>query len=125
MKKLSSVLVMVLLVSSSITLVASDNNANDKIEQNLLVGLNSDNYGLKTSSAYLLGEFGTSKSLIPLMKVLRNSDTEEERISAAVALIKMNTAQSIFAVKQSGMFDESQRVRRLCTMFYQQSLDNN
>ena len=122
MKKLIVTLVLTLLVLSSITLVASDNNANDKIEQNLLVGLNSDNYGLKTSSAYLLGEFGTSKSLIPLMKVLRNGDTEEERISAAIALIKMNTAQSVFAVKQSGMFDESQRVRRLCTMFYQESL---
>jgi len=125
MKKLTSVLVLMLLVISSVTLVASDNNANDRIEQNLLVGLNSDNYGLKTSSAYLLGDFGTSKSLIPLMKVLRNGDTEEERISAALALIKMNTAQSIFAVKQSGMFDASQRVRRLCTMFYQQSLNEN
>ncbi len=125
MKNLRSVLVLMLLVLSSVTLVASDNNANDKIEQNLLVGLNSDNLGLKTSSAYLLGDFGTGKSLIPLMKVLRNGETEEARISAAVALIKMNTAQSVFAVKQSGMFDESQRVRRLCIMFYQQSLKEN
>jgi hypothetical protein len=125
MKKFSSALVLVLLVLSSVTLVASDKNANDKIEQNLLVGLNSENLGLKTSSAYMLGEFGTGKSFIPLLKVLRNGETEEERISAAVALIKMNTAQSKFAVKQSGMFDESQRVRRLCTLFYQQSMENN
>jgi len=115
MKKLSVVLFVLLFAG---TLFAGTNSTDErKVEDNLLVGLQSDNLGLITSSAYFLGEYGTSRSVNALMSVLKNGDTEEERISAAVALVKINTDQARFAVKQRAKFDDSARVRRLCTMF--------
>ena len=90
------------------------------IEDNLIIGLHSDNLGLKTTSAYLLGEYGTSRSVIELMRVLKNGDTEEERISAALALTKINTEKARFAVKQRAIYDDSERVRKMCEKFSHQ-----
>ncbi|MCB9208623.1 MAG: hypothetical protein H6609_04530 [Ignavibacteriales bacterium] len=122
MRKLSGLLVLVmLLVVTNLTLAGPKNAVNNNVEETLLVGLNSENLGLKTSSAYFLGEYGTSKSVIPLMKVLKSGKTEEERISAAVALSKINSDVARFAIKQRAKFDESERVRKQCALCYQES----
>lgn len=122
MKKLSAIFFLLVFAGS---LFASPKTTKDNnVEDNLIVGLNSDNLGLKTSSAYMLGEYGTSKSINSLLKVLKSGNTEEERISAAMALVKINTEQSMFAVKQNAKFDDSERVRKLCALFYNQSLQN-
>jgi hypothetical protein len=47
-----------------------------QIEENYLVGLNSSNVGLRTSCAYFLGEMKSDKAIIPLLKLLRNGETE-------------------------------------------------
>lgn len=115
-------IVFVLSFLFTLTIFADVNiNESKSVEDNLLVGLKSDNLGLKTSSAYYLGEYGSSRSVNSLMSVLKNGETEEERISAAVALMKINTEQAKFAVKQRAKFDDSERVRRLCAMFSTQN----
>ena len=123
MKKLSVILLV--LVFAGATLAGSKTTNANSVEDNLLVGLSSDNLGLKTSSAYMLGEYGTSKSVNSLLKVLKSGDTEEERISAAIALTKINTALTRFAVKQNAKYDDSERVRKLCALFYNQSVEKN
>ena len=123
MKKLS--IIFLVLVLAGITFAGSKTTNANSVEDNLLVGLSSDNLGLKTSSAYMLGEYGTSKSVNSLLKVLKSGDTEEERISAAIALTKINTALTRFAVKQNAKYDDSERVRKLCALFYNQSIQNN
>ena len=123
MKKLSVIFLLLVFVGS--LFASPKTNTENNVEDNLIVGLNSDNLGLKTSSAYMLGEYGTSKSINSLLKVLKSGNTEEERITAAMALVKINTEQSMFAVKQNAKFDDSERVRKLCALFYNQSLQNN
>ena len=86
--------------------------------QNLLIGLDSDNAGLTTSSAYYLGELSSTEAVIPLMKMLRNSEQEELRISAALALLKIGDARGIYAIKRAIVFDESKRVNDMCEKFY-------
>ena len=122
MKNLTLLVFLVVLLASTTVLANSDNVKNELIEKNLIAGLQSENVGLVTSSAYYLGEYGSSKSIIPLLKVLKSGDTEEERISAAVALSKINTGLARFAVKRRAKFDDSERVRNLCDRFYQESL---
>lgn len=99
-----------------------------KINQNtiksLLIGLESENIGLKTSSAYLLGELKIHEAVIPLMKVLKTCNCDEARIAAALALYKIGTPLAIFAVKQAGIFDESERVSRMANNFYSDYLRN-
>lgn len=89
------------------------------IEQNLLVGLASDNDGLRTSAAYYLGEMKSQKAVLPLMKLLHSPDASEEaRINAAISLYKIGDARGMYAVKENSRFDESDKVRRLCDVFY-------
>ena len=125
MKDLNKMMLLALILFLSSAVMARTNTTSTNVENNLLIGLQSENLGLKTSSAYYLGTYGTSKSVIPLMKILKSGETEEERISAAVALSKINSEQALFAVKQRAKYDDSERVRRLCAMFYNQSLQNN
>ncbi len=86
--------------------------------QNLLIGLDSDNIGLTSSSAFYLGELSSTEAVIPLMKMLRNAEQEELRISAALALLKIGDERGIYAIKRGIIFDESERVKDMCEKFY-------
>ncbi|MBK7631863.1 MAG: hypothetical protein IPJ23_14375 [Ignavibacteriales bacterium] len=90
----------------------------NQISENLLIGLQSCNKGLTASCAYLIGEFCCKKSVIPLMALLHNAECEEIRILAALSLCKIGDARGVFAVKTSALYDDSQRVKRLCGLFY-------
>lgn len=127
MKLIATILISAFLISS---LIAKPNpKRNMQNHQNtissLMIGLDSDNLGLKSSSAYMLGELKVSESIIPLMKMLRENENEELRIAAALALYKIGTPMAIHAVKQSIRFDESKRVSTLCANFYNEHLRDN
>ncbi len=94
----------------------------DLVIENLLNGVNSGNHGLRMSSAYLLGEFKSDEAVIPLMKILKSDDNEESRVMSALSLLKIGDARGIFAIKQAIQFDESERVRKMCSIFYQEYL---
>ncbi len=106
----------------------SPNKESFEVEQgtveSLIKGLSSDHAGLKSSCAYLLGDLKITQAIIPLMRVLRNDESEEVRISAALALYKIGTPMSINAVKQAIRFDESERVSKLASNFYSVYLRN-
>jgi hypothetical protein len=90
----------------------------------LFIGLSSNNLGLMSSSAYMLGELKVTSAVIPLMKILRGNENEDLRIAAALALYKIGTPLAINAVKQSVRFDNSQRVSKLCASFYNEYRKN-
>lgn len=119
----------VLLLLFVFTIFMSVGLANDPAKQvkafnkvlatkNLLIGLESKNNGLISSSAFYLGEYNSTQAVIPLMKILKNSAAEELRISAALALLKIGDARGIYAIKQAIKFDESERVSNICSKFY-------
>lgn len=118
----SIVLSALLLIAFSGTVFASNPKEKSSntgvIEVNLIEGVKSENAGLRVSSAIFLGDMHSSAAVIPLMRVLKNCETEEARIAAAVSLIKIGDARGIYAVKRAAQFDESQRVRDLCLRFY-------
>ena len=106
---------------STTLLFAKDRISSDNfkvIEDNLLLGLASENTGLKISCAYFLGEMKSNRAINDLLSMLKSSEVEEERIIAALSLTKIESEQSIFAVKQRIKFDDSKRVQRLCELFY-------
>ena len=90
----------------------------------LLAGLESENTGLKSGSAYMLGELKVTSAVVPLMRVLHNDENTEVRIAAALALYKIGTPLSITAVKKASRFDESLRVKKLTQNFYADYLRN-
>ncbi len=91
----------------------------DAAVANLLVGLKSDNMGLKTGSAYMLGELKAEEAVVPLMAMLRSGETEASRVVAALALCRIGDSRGVYAVKCAVQFDESQQVAQKCAWFYE------
>lgn len=101
------------------TIVYSHTSAQkDCVKKSLLLGVESENLGLQSSAAYMLGETRCDEAVIPLLKILHNSPYEEMRIMAALSLYKIGDSRGIFAVRQAIKFDESKRVSKLCNKFY-------
>ena len=114
-------LLFVLLFSFTFTLAKTPSEAQyETFETNLLVGLNSDNLGLKVSSAYFLGEIKSKKATNQLMDMFHNSDKPEERQVAALALYKIGSERGIFAIKRAIQYDDDEQTRKLCKIFYNQ-----
>ena len=115
-------LILVLFFGVPLSSVAKGGDNKNEFSENtvssLLMGLKSDNIGLKSSSAYMLGELRVTSAVIPLMRLLHNDENEEIRISAALALYKIKTPMAIQAVKQAIKFDDSERVSNLAHKFY-------
>lgn len=118
----SAVLIPVILLSINLfsqNLPDNSRKINEaQITENLLIGIQSCNKGLCASCTYLLGKFCCKKSVIPLLSLLHNAECEEIRILAALSLVKIGDGRGVYAVKRAALFDESDRVKRLCNLFY-------
>jgi hypothetical protein len=86
----------------------------------LMMGIQSDNQGLRESAAFVLGEIKCTEAVIPLMRMLHEERSESGRIAAALALSLIGDRRGVFAVRQAVAFDESARVRLLSAYFYNQ-----
>ena len=117
-----TVLILVLASTSFAGGSKSEVDVKESTIASLLEGLSSDNLRLKSSCAYMLGELKVTEAIIPLMRILHNDANEKLRISAALALYKIGTPMSIYAVKQAGRFDKSERVNKLAQNFYTEYL---
>ena len=118
----SIILLIVLLASSNLLAgeseIQTNNISYDQIEKTLTQGVNSDNFGLKVSSTYMLGEIKSENSVNLLTKMLRESDNEKLRLVAALSLLKIGTDRSIYMVKKSRVFNSNENVRNLCDHLY-------
>ena len=83
-------------------------------EQNLLIGLESENEGLRTSAAQFLGDIKSEKSVIPIIHMLNSEKDETNRILAAISLYKIGDLREIRAIKDAITRDESELVQRTC-----------
>ena len=122
LKNFTTIILILVFFSGIPSSLAKDGDKKNEVSEStvasLLLGLNSDNIGLKCSSAYMLGELKVSSAVVPLMRVLHNDENEKVRISAMLALYKIGTPMSINAVKQAIKFDDSKRVSTLANKFY-------
>ena len=90
-----------------------------QVEQNLLAGIKSGNIGLQTNSAYFLGEMKSDLAMIPLLKLVRNGETEEARIIAALSLYKIESNIGMYRLKHLAETDESELARQVFARIYQ------
>jgi HEAT repeat protein len=97
------------------------------IVDNLVKAISSENTGLRTSGAKILSDLisesylepgDASKAMIPLLKLLRNGKTEEERLAAAVALYQIGSPIAIYQLRGVGLFDENKKVALVCKNLY-------
>lgn len=90
----------------------------EKVEDNLLVGVKSENDGLRVSSAYYLGEAKSDKAVIPLMEMLRENNDEGERIMAALSLFKIGDERGMNLIKGISEQDDNEHVKKMCKIFW-------
>lgn len=97
------------------------------IVDNLNVGINSSSPTLRSSSAEVLFDLinenylqtdDASKSMIPLLNMLENGKTDDERIAAAVALYKLGNGIGIYRLRGVAIFDDNKRVSTICKNLY-------
>lgn len=102
-------------------------NKKSLIVDNLTVGIKSENSGLHTSSALVIYELinesylesdDASKAMIPLLKLLKNGKTEEERIAAAMALFQLGNPIGIYQLRGVAVFDDNEKVATICKNLY-------
>lgn len=124
MRNAKVILLIIFIISLSVPIAGIQPPANKELRdreavvKSLLIGITSENYGLRTSSAYMLGELELPEGVIPLMRMLKSEESEEARIMAALSLFKIGDSRGIFAVKQAIRFDESERVSKMCEKLY-------
>ena len=94
---------------------------------NLTEGIKSNNYGLRVSSSNVLFDLihntyiksdDASIAMIPLLVMLENGQTDEERISAALALFNLGNSIGIYRLRGVAIFDDNERVSKICKNLY-------
>ncbi|MCW8803828.1 MAG: hypothetical protein OQK57_05460 [Ignavibacteriaceae bacterium] len=128
MKTLITV-ILTLLVVQSLTAQIPEFPAEKKsvIVDNLTVGIESENTGLHTSAALVMYDLineaylestDASKAMVPLLKMLKEGKTDEERIAAAVALYELGNPIGIYRLRGVAVFDDNERVATICKNLY-------
>jgi HEAT repeat protein len=117
------IVVLISLISFTSFAGSKRENMNECTVESLIMGISSENFGLRTSAAFMLGELKCGKGVIPLMRMLKSEQREDARIVAALALLKIGSERGLFAIKQASRFDDSERVRRHCANFYHSHLE--
>ena len=102
------------------TFLLSPKITKDVIQKCYLDGVVSDNEGVRASAAMYLGYLKCDKAVLPLMKMMRDEKSEESRIIAALALIRIGNAQGVYMVGRTSLFNSSDRVKRVAEKFYNQ-----
>lgn len=95
-RRVLNVLRLALILQLTISLLAfSQTSTDDKIElpkeavANLLLGIQSDNYGLKTSSIYFAGKYKVIEAAQKLIKEINNSNDDDLSLMVAWSLFRI------------------------------------
>lgn len=88
------------------------------IENNYLAGLESDNQGIKVSCAFFLGEAGTDRAVIPLMKMFREEEDPSAKFIAAWSLLKIGDKRGVYRVKMEAERSDSEYMRTILDYLY-------
>ena len=123
-------MLLMLMLPVSVVFSQSENLSStqkSEIVDNLNVGINSDNNGLRTSSADVFSDLvndkyldksDASKSMIPLLIMLENGKSDEERISAALALYNLGNPIGIYRLRGVAVYDNNEKVSTVCKNLY-------
>ena len=93
--------------------------------QNLVMGIQSENNGVRESSIYFAGQYrfiDTEDALIKQLKVEKDSDI---KVLIGLALFRMNSEKGMSELQRLASIDENPRVRRMNNAIYSEYLVSN
>lgn len=115
--RLSFVVLFVLFLFST-ALPESPIKSSTKLSENsinaILNGINSDNYGLRTSAAFVAGEVKCDKAVLPLLAMLKSDTSNKARIVAAVSLYKLGDSRGMYIIKKLAKNEDCTELRKVC-----------
>ena len=93
--------------------------------QNLVIGIHSENDGVRESSIYFAGKYrfiDTEDALIKQLKVEKESDI---KVLIGLALFRMSSGKGMNELEKLASIDENPRVRRMGYAIFNEFLVNN
>ena len=96
-----------------------------QIEENMLLGIKSNNTGLQTSCASFLGEMKSDRAMIPLLRLVSKGRTEATRIIAALSLYKIESNIGMYRLKYLAKTDDSELAKRVFDIIYKRYVSDN
>ena len=81
---------------------------------NLIVGINSENEGLRKSAIYLAGKYEIDQAVIALIEQLKAEKKSSVRISIVLALHKIGNEKGLDAIYANALLENDPNVKRMC-----------
>jgi len=92
---------------------------------NLIMGIHSENEGVRKSAIYFAGKYKVSETAQDLIDQLNREDNSSIKILIALALFEMDSKEGLEAVKKLSLSDKNVKVRRMTAFIYNEYLNNN
>jgi HEAT repeat protein len=86
--------------------------------ENLLMGIHSDNEGVRKSAIYFAGKYKVEEAAQALIEQLNNEENASIKVLIALALFEMESKEGLDAVKKLSKNDDNLRVRNMATFIY-------
>lgn len=116
MKRTVTTLVLALTILLSGSLLA--NNTEKMKNANLLVGIKSENAGLRKSSIYMAGLYKVKEAAELLREELKTEEDAGTRILIALALYKIDDRQGMEEVKDAVLTEQDENAKRMFAAIY-------
>lgn len=114
MKKLFLLSVFMLLSSSFANALYMKSNFTSNQINNLIMGVKSDNAGLKKSCIYFAAKYQVVETVQTLVDEFENNDDPKMKVLIALALYQIGDKSGIEAVYKASLSDGNQKVRKTC-----------
>ena len=93
--------------------------------QNLEMGIQSENDGVRESSIYLAGQYRFIDTEDALIKQLRVEKKSDIKVLIGLALYRMGSEKGMYELQKLALEDENPKVRRMSSAIYSEYLVNN
>lgn len=124
-----SVLVLVLGLLLTNNLLAQNTLAeftkNKYALDNLIMGIHSENEGVRKSAIYFAGKYKVVETAQELIDQLNLEENASIKILIGLALFEMNSKEGLEAVKKLSESDTNIKVRRMATFIYNEYANGN
>jgi HEAT repeat protein len=93
--------------------------------ENLLIGIRSDNPGLKKSSVYMAGKYELDECTGSLIEQLKTEKDASVKVLIALALYRIGSEEGMEAIEELAHNDNNKEVRRMSSAIVNQWQEDN
>lgn len=92
---------------------------------NLIMGIHSENEGVRKSAIYFTGKYKVVETAQDLIDQLSIEENPSIKVLIALSLFEMDSKEGLEAVKKLSVSDKNVKVRRMATFIYNEYANGN